>query len=213
MTRPVRTETRAVETRGYLSRRQLFVDALSSGDYPTSAIARTLRFVTVDLPSIRFEPREHLVNAAVDGVSDDEALQHFLVSMTEYSHLVHPILQRLATRADPFPLLVRLLRVPLLEAYRATLQRKFREAAGLRYVAFRAWVRANLDDFFDDLVFQPLIKRGTELLGALCKEIEAISEGTIGPAKVASLETAIGAVQRLWPHTRKVVQATLARRR
>jgi hypothetical protein len=160
----------------YLSRRQLFVDALSSGDYPTSAIARTLRFVTVDLPSIRFEPREHLVNAAVDGVSDDEALQHFLVSMTEYSHLVHPILQRLATRADPFPLLVRLLRVPLLEAYRATLQRKFREAAGLRYVAFRAWVRANLDDFFDDLVFQPLIKRGTELLGALCKEI--FMEGT-----------------------------------
>jgi hypothetical protein len=160
----------------YLSRRQLLVDALSSGDYPTSAVARTLRFVTVDLPSIRFEPREHLVNAVVDGVHNDEALQHFLVSMTEYSHLVHPILQRLATRADPFPLLVRLLRVPLLETYRSTLQRKFREAAGLRYVAFRAWVRAHLDDFFDDLVFEPLIKRGTELMGAICKEI--FMEGT-----------------------------------
>jgi len=157
----------------YKTRRAGFLASFRDRRYGRESVARILQYIAVDLPPVPFENRDNLVQAVFDSTADEDALVDFLCSMTSQPDAMRPILNRFAARHNPFPLLVRLMQEESLRAFQHVLTDKFLEAARLKPEAMTLWARKNRDMFFRPEVFEPLFSRGTELLGAICKEILA----------------------------------------
>jgi len=157
----------------YRERRSVFVQAFVDRRYRSASVARLLRFLAVELPSLAFESRDSLIHEVFENTADEEALVLFLVSMTDRPDVARPILDLFVARADPFPLLVRLLGAPLLDPFRHVLTEKLLDAARAKPAALRLWARENRRAFFRLEVFEPLFHRSPESIGAICKEILA----------------------------------------
>ncbi len=157
----------------YRERRSVFIQAFVDRRYRSASVARLLRFLAAELPSLEFESRDSLVHDVFENTADEEALVLFLVSMTDRPDVARPILDLFVARADPFPLLVRLLGAPLLDPFRHVLTEKLLEAARAKPAALRLWARENRRAFFRLEVFEPLFHRSPESIGAICKEILA----------------------------------------
>ena len=157
----------------YKLRRNGFLSSFRDRRYGAGAVARILRYIAVDLPPVQFESRDNLIQAVFDSTADEDALVEFLRGMTDQPDAMRPILHRFTARHNPFPLLVRLMQESELLSFHQTLTDKFLEAARLKPEAMTLWARKNRDTFFRPEVFEPLFSRGTELLGAICKEILA----------------------------------------
>ncbi len=157
----------------YQERRDMFLGAISGRAWSSRSLARVLRFMVIEMKPVGFETNDSLVQAVFTTTDDEEALVLFLASMSSRQDLARPILAQLAKRPDPFPLLVRLLRAPLLESFRPALTDRLLETAIARQEALNRWALKNRSAFFRPEVFAPLFRRGTELVGPIAKEILA----------------------------------------
>jgi hypothetical protein len=157
--------------REFEDRRRIFLEALGSGRFSAAAIARILRYIAVDMPATPFSNRDSLISDVFESTENQEALMLFLGSMTNHPEATRPIIDRLAMRPDPFDLLVKMMREPLLAAFHPIMASKILDAARHRPEALSRWARENRDAFFSPEVFEPLFARCTEFLGGICKEI------------------------------------------
>jgi len=157
----------------YRHRRDILLDALKRGDGSCMETATALTYVALELPPLPWERREDLVRAAISAVPQDDALVAFTLSLAHTPELVYPLLKELTTRADPFPLLAHLLNTKALSEYHPAIANRLCEAARTRQGVFHAWARTNREELFSEPVFEALFKRGTELMGAISKDIIA----------------------------------------
>jgi hypothetical protein len=161
----------AQDARSYEHRRKAFL-RLVRDDTPASGfVARILRYFAVTVPTLPFDDRDTLVHAILDHSDDTEALVLFLLAMTDQPNCVRPILDRIPTRQNPFPMLARLLAAAWLEPFHHILAANLIDAARARHGALRNWVREEPDKFFQPEVFGLLFEHGAELIAGLCKEI------------------------------------------
>ena len=160
----------------YRHRREAFLAAFSDVRFSSAAIARILRYIAIDLPAPRYEHRDSLVFKVLDSTKDEEALVLFLCSMAKQPDVARPILNRLITRPHPFPLLVRLIRAPLLESFLHLLTDKLVEAGRVKQDALARWAREDRNSFFLPEIFETLLGSAPELLGPICKDI--LTEGS-----------------------------------
>jgi predicted transcriptional regulator len=160
----------------YYERRHMFLNAAGDERYDNSTVARILRHVVVSAPPITFETHGELVQAIFDHTKNDEALLLFLASITDRADIARPILKKLATCTDPFPLLVRLLTSVVLSPFRGVLSHLLVEAAHDKTLTLARWARRNRAQFFQAPVFEALFSEGTTLIGSICREI--LSEGS-----------------------------------
>ncbi|MHC4548440.1 MAG: hypothetical protein ACYTEZ_06650 [Planctomycetota bacterium] len=180
----------------YHERRHMFLNAVGDERYSSSAVARILRHIAVALPPITFETRDELVQTVFDHTKNEEALMLFLVSMTDRSDVVRPILKRLSASTNPFPLLVRMLGSPALAPFRSVLSHLLVEAGREKKQTLARWARRNRAHFFEASVFEALFAEGTLLIGSICKEILAEGEpddrrALIRRLRVAGTSTAL----------------------
>ena len=159
----------------YYERRHMFLNATGDDRYDNSTVARILRHIAVSAPPITFETHGDLVQAIFDHTKNDEALLLFLASITDRADIARPIIKKLATCTDPFPLLVRLLTSAVLSPFRSVLSHLLVEAAHEKRLTLARWARRNRTQFFRGPVFEALFSEGTTLIGAICKEI--LTEG------------------------------------
>jgi hypothetical protein len=152
--------------------------AFAQGSYSSLAIADILRFLAVDMPPLRFDGRGKLLTSVFDHIHDEEAIVLFLGTMSERANVIRPLLNRFVVRQNPFALLVRLLNEDRLHSFHRLLTDRLLEAARAKPEALRLWAREHRGAFFSAAVFTPLFARGTEIIGAICKEI--LSEGPEG---------------------------------
>jgi hypothetical protein len=160
----------------YYERRHMFLNAAGDDRYDASTVARILRHIVVSAPPITFETHGELVQAIFDHTQNDEALLLFLASITDRADIARPILKKLATCTDPFPLLVRLLTSVVLSPFRGVLSHLLIEAAHDKTLTLARWARRNRAQFFQGPVFEALFSEGTTLIGSICREI--LSEGS-----------------------------------
>ncbi|MHC4133993.1 MAG: hypothetical protein ACYTDU_05205 [Planctomycetota bacterium] len=159
----------------YYERRHMFLNAAGDDRYDNSTVARILRHIVVSAPPITFETHGELVQAIFDHTKNEEALLLFLASITDRADIARPILKKLATCTDPFPLLVRLLTSVVLSPFRGVLSHLLVEAAHDKKLTLARWARRNRAQFFQGPVFEALFSEGTALIGAICKE--TLTEG------------------------------------
>ena len=100
---------------------------LSAPRYSSSSVARILRHIAIEMPTVSFESRDLLIQAVFDNTQDEEAFMLFLVSMTDRPDVARPILKRLSMRSNAFSLLVRLLTAPLLKPFQHIVTDRLRE--------------------------------------------------------------------------------------
>jgi len=160
----------------YEQRRETFLAALADRRYSTPSIARMLRYVVTTLKRSPYEDRNRFVTAVLDATDDEEAYILFLASLTRVPHVADGVLALIGARVNPFPLLVRLLRAPVLATFRHRIAQRLTDAARIKPDALLRWARSDMGSFFLPEVFEPLFARGTELLAGIC--IEIFAEGS-----------------------------------
>jgi hypothetical protein len=160
----------------YYERRHMFLNAAGDDRYDNSTVGRILRHIVVSAPPITFETHGDLVQAIFDHTKNEEALLLFLASITDRADIARPIIKKLATCTDPFPLLVRLLTSVVLSPFRGVLSHLLVEAAHDKKLTLARWARRNRAQFFQGPVFEALFSEGTTLIGAICKEV--LTEGS-----------------------------------
>ena len=125
----------------------------------------------MDVRGLPFDDRDTLVHAILDETNDEEALVLFLLAMTDQPDSVRPILDRIASRENPFPTLARVLTAPWLEDFRHIVSAKILEATRTRPGALRTWFKRAPDTCFQPEIFRLLFTQAADVMSSLWKEI------------------------------------------
>lgn len=168
----------AADRSTYEARLTTLLAEMRNKRYSTESLTRLLRAVTLDLAPPRFESRAALLSTLMAGLQDEEPVARFLLSMVNRPEMVRPLLARHHQRANPFPLLARLLAANLPFDFRNFLEDQLTDAARQKSGTLAQWAVNSRGLFLRREVFEVLLRRAPDTLGAAGRAIlqEGIEE-------------------------------------